>query len=232
MPIATAFYTEGKLGELNRIYRIITRWIFLPTFPPLFTLLVVFPETTITGFFGPKYSAASTALQILAVGFMFHTFLGLNGMSLVAIGEPNANLVGNIFAATFNVILNALLIPSYGINGGAAVATSVSYVVANLFRSWWLYLRTKIHPPFGRSYLRQLAVAVVIVPILMLLAPADVGLLMALLLVGGLSFLVYLVIILLLRTVEPEDVALLRAVGQRLGWNVEPLARVLERFSV
>lgn len=228
MPIATAFYTEGKLGELNRIYRIITRWIFLPTFP-LFTLLVVFPETTITGFFGPKYSAASTALQILAVGFMFHTFLGLNGMSLVAIGEPNANLVGNIFAATFNVILNALLIPSYGING-AAVATSVSYVVANLFRSWWLYLRTKIHP-FGRSYLRQLAVAVVIVPILMLLAPADVGLLMALLLVG-LSFLVYLVIILLLRTVEPEDVALLRAVGQRLGWNVEPLARVLERFSV
>ena len=227
MPIATGFYTEGKLDELRRIYVIVTRWVFLPTFP-LFLLLMVFPEATITGLFGAKYSAAAPALQILALGFVFHTILGLNGMSLVVIGQPNKNLMGNVFAATTNVVLNVLLIPPYGIEG-AALATAVSYVVANLFRSGWLYRETGIHP-FGRSYTVQLVAATATALALKVLAPEGVNIFMAILLVA-LSFMVYLVVVLLLRTVEPEDVALLRAVGQRLGWNLEPLARILERFS-
>jgi len=227
VPIATAFYTEGKLAELKRIYMIITRWVFLPTFP-IFLLLVVFPEATITGLFGARYSAAATALQILALGFMFHTFLGLNGMSLVVIGQPNKNLMGNIFAAASNVILNVLLIPLYGIEG-AAVATTVSYIVANLFRSGWLYKETGIHP-FGRSYVLQIGGAFAVVVAMRLLAPKGVGIITAVLLTL-LASLVYFIIILLLGTVEREDIELLRAVAQKVGINLNRLLGLLEKFS-
>ncbi|NJE02075.1 flippase [Thermococcus sp. JdF3] len=226
-PIATSFYTEDKMKELKRIYQIITRWIFLPTFP-LFLLLVVFPEIMITALFGAKYASSYPALEILAIGFMFHTLLGLNGMSLTVIGEPTSNLIGNVFAATSNVLLNIILIPEYGISG-AAIATSVSYIVANLFRSGWLYRRTGIHP-FGRSYSLQVGVAILITLALKALAPANVGFITALIVVGA-SFLCYAAIILLLKTVEPEDIDLVRAIGQKFGWDLGFITRFLERFE-
>ena len=60
---------------------------------------------------------------------MFHTFLGLNGVSLVVIGQPKLNMFRNTFAVILNIVLNVLLIPKYG-TVGAGVATAVSYLVA------------------------------------------------------------------------------------------------------
>ncbi|MCD6372070.1 MAG: flippase, partial [Thermococcus sp.] len=159
VPIASRLYAQGKLGELGRVYQILTKWVFLLTLP-LFSVMFLFPEATINFFFGAKYVGASRALQILALGFMFHTFLGLNGMSLTVIGEPRLNLIGNSFAAALNVVLNALLIPAYGLEG-AAVATAVSYFVANVFRSFWLYKKTKIHP-FSWNYVKPLVISFVL----------------------------------------------------------------------
>ena len=152
MPIATAFFTGGDIEGLKKLYRTTTRWVFLLTFP-VFLFVFAFPQTAIALFFGSKYIGAGTALRILSAGFMFHVLMGLNGMSLVAVGEPEANLIGNIFAATGNIILNFLLIPTYGIDG-AAVATAVSYITANIYRTGWLYRKTGVHP-FGGNSLRS-----------------------------------------------------------------------------
>ncbi|NJD98748.1 flippase [Thermococcus sp. LS1] len=226
IPIATIFFAQRKLQEMERIYRIMTRWVFLLTFP-LFALIFMFPEVTITTFFGSKYAEAALTLQILAAGFMFHTLLGLNGMSLTVIGETNANLIGNFFASVANVVLNVLLIPIYGIEG-AATATAVSYIIANIFRTSWLYKKTGIHP-FSGSYLKQLLVGIGIIVILKL-ANVSVSSIWAALGVLLVFFVVYFALILVLRSVEKEDIELLAAVEKKLGINLKWLRKILERF--
>ncbi|NJE85499.1 flippase [Thermococcus sp. CX2] len=226
IPTATAFFAQGKLLEMKRIYQVITRWIFLLTFPA-FVLILVFPEATIGALFGPKYTEASLALEILAIGFMFHTFLGLNGMSLTIIGETRANLVGNLFAATANILLNVLLIPIYGIEG-AATATAVSYIIANIFRSTWLYKKTGIHP-FSESYVKQLLIGLGMVAVLKLVKVPVANIWMALVILLA-FFAVYFALILLMRSVELEDVELLSAVERKFGIRLGWIKGILERF--
>ncbi len=227
MPVATSFYTRGKLEELRRFYMIITRWVFIPTFL-LFTLFLVFPRATIGGLFGSRYTAAAPALQILTVGFTVQTLFGPNGLTLVTVGRTKANLIGNLIAAALNVTLNAVLIPIYGIKG-AALATAVSYISINLVYSGWIYRRTGVHP-FGRSYVIQVIVAVLIVGFMLIAVPGNVGLLKAVIITLA-AFAVYLVAVILLRTVEPEDIELIKAVGERFGLNVGSLVELLGRFT-
>ncbi|WP_238515727.1 flippase [Thermococcus sp. 4557] len=225
MPIATAFFTSGDIDGLRKLYRTTTRWVFILTFP-VFLFVFVFPESAINLFFGPKYLEASTALRILSAGFMFHVMMGLNGMSLIAVGEPSANLTGNLFAAAANVALNIVLIPIYGIEG-AAVATAVSYVTANLYRTWWLHRKTGIHP-FGGNYLKTLLPGLGLVGGTALLG-IDGGLIIA----AAVTIAVYagyVILILLLRTAEKEDIELIEAVEARTGVNLGPVKRLLSRF--
>lgn len=105
-PIAAQLYAQGELKEMGRTYQILTKWIFCLTLP-IFSMMFLFPETIIYFFFGDKYLSVAPALQILALGFTFHTFLGLNGMSLVVIGDTKANR--KYFSALSNVIIKCSL---------------------------------------------------------------------------------------------------------------------------
>ncbi|QDA30483.1 flippase [Thermococcus indicus] len=225
MPIATAFFTNGDIDGLRKLYRTTTRWVFILTFP-VFLFVFAFPESAINLFFGSKYTDAATALRILSAGFMFHVMMGLNGMSLIAVGEPRANMTGNIFASAANVALNVLLILVYGIEG-AAVATSVSYVTANLYRTWWLHRKTGIHP-FGRNYIKVLAPGLGLTVAMTAMGVRDNLLTAIPVTVAG--YLVYLATILGLRTVEVEDIELLDAIESKTGVKLGPVKRLLSRF--
>ena len=225
MPIATAFYTKGNLSGVDRLYKTTVRWVFILTFP-VFLFVFVFPESTINLFFGPKYVEAATALRILATGFMFHVAMGLNGMSLIAVGEPSANLTGNLLASIANVVLNVVLIPVYGIEG-AAVATSTSYITANLYRTWWLHRKTGVHP-LGKNYLKVLAIG--LATVIGLTRVRIEGGIPTAITVTIIAYALYLVAILLARTVEREDIELLEALEKKLGIDLEPVKRLLLRF--
>ncbi|AIF70356.1 hypothetical protein PAP_09910 [Palaeococcus pacificus DY20341] len=226
MPIASQLYAQGKLREMGRVYQILTKWVFLLTLPA-FAVMFLFPEVAVNFFFGEKYLGASKALQILALGFMFHTFLGLNGLSLTVIGEPKLNLIGNSFAAVLNVILNILLIPAYGLDG-AAVATAVSYFVANVFRSFWLYRNAKIHP-FSWNYVKPLVISFVLLGLIesLHLRVPNIWYAVPVLAV----FLgIYFLLVLLSKSIDKEDVELLLAVERKLGVNLEIIKKILRRF--
>lgn len=225
-PTASQLYAQEKLGELKRVYQILTKWVFLLTLP-IFSVMFLFPEATIGFFFGTKYTSAAPALRILSLGFMFHTFLGLNGMSLTVIGQPKLNMIGNSFAVIFNVVLNVLLIPKYGMVG-AAVATAVSYFVANVFRSFWLYQKTKIHP-FSWSYVKPLVISFVLLGLIQSLHLKVPNIWYAIPVLA--IFLgVYFFLVLLSRSVDKEDVELLMAIEKRLGVNLEVIKKILRRF--
>ena len=225
-PMVSGLYARGKLGEMKQVYQVLTKWIFMLTFP-IFSAMFLFPEITIRFIFGSRYLGATLPLQILTLGFMFHTFLGLNGLSLIVIGDSRFILISNLASASLNVLINALLIPSYGL-GGAAMATAVSYFVGNVLNSARLYQKTKIHP-FSWNYVKPLGISFVLLGLIqgLHLRVPNIGYAVPVLAV----FLgVYFFLVLLSRSVDKEDVELLLAVEEKLGVDLKIIKKILRRF--
>jgi len=226
VPIASQLYVQGKIHEIDRVYKILTKWMFLLTFP-MFSAMFLFPQAAISFFFGSRYIGASVALQILTLSFLSRVLLGLNGVTLTVVGKPTINLIGNSFAAILNISLNAVLIPYYGLNG-AAFATFVSYFFANVFRSVWLYKKSRIHP-FGWSYIKLLIISFVSLGLIRMFSVRFQN--MWYVILGLAMFLgVYGVLILLTRIIEKEDVEVLLAIEKKLGIDAKILKKFLSKF--
>jgi O-antigen/teichoic acid export membrane protein len=228
VPIASQLYSQGLTSEMKRTYQVLTKWIFSVSLP-LFLLLFLFPETILNFFFGASYVQAALALRILSLGFILHTFFGANGMTLLVMGKTGLMAVVALLAAGLNVILNIILIPLWGITG-AAIASLVSYFAANVFCSVKLYQLSKIHP-FTRNYLKPVIACLVIVAIIFVLSRS---LLVVSYWMLPIIFILFLVVyglsLLLTRSIDKEDIALLLAMERRLGMNLSGVKKIFRKF--
>lgn len=153
-PLVSEYHADGSTESIRRIYFVLTKWFSSMTFP-LTLVFVLFPEVVLGAVFGPEYTRASTALQILALAFFSGNLMGPNGATLTAIGETRVVMWANLVAAVMNVGLNVVLIPRLGLNG-AAIATATALVVRNAIRVWLLYDITTAHS-FRRPLLEPIA---------------------------------------------------------------------------
>jgi O-antigen/teichoic acid export membrane protein len=151
LPMLSELHADGELEEMKQLYQLITKWLFILSFPILL-VWIMFPSIFIRVIFGGEYSSGGSALAVLAVGFFIHATVGLNSNTITSIGETKLIPIVNLIAAVTNLGLNLVLIPRYSFFG-AAVATTISYLVLNGLFSILLYRMTGIHP-FGRSVLR------------------------------------------------------------------------------
>lgn len=97
---------------------------------PVLAVMVVFPKF-ILGLFGHGFEAASLVLIILAVGQFVQVAAGAVGHLLMMSGHERSlrNLL--VMSAVLNVLLNIILVPSYGMIG-AATATAISLTVMSM----------------------------------------------------------------------------------------------------
>ena len=153
VPIASRALSNGGREEIGKMYRTTTKWVFVIT-APFFAIVLLHTNFVLSTFFGSKYSDADIVLRILALGFMFHVILGLNGASLIVFGGGRSLMYMTLAGAICNVVLNTILIPIYGIVG-AGISTAISYAIANSIASLKLFRISKIHP-FGGGYLKVL----------------------------------------------------------------------------
>ncbi|MFC1848236.1 flippase, partial [Chloroflexota bacterium] len=151
VPVLTQLYSKGLTNEMKRSYQVLTKWVFVLSFP-LFLILLLFPITILSFLFGYQYAEAAQALRILSFGLMLHTFVGANGMTLMVIGRTRLIMFVSLLGAALNVALNAALIPPLGITG-AAIASMAAYIVINSFLLIKLYQLYRIHP-FTWNYLK------------------------------------------------------------------------------
>ena len=227
VPIVSTLYSKGLMEEMGRTYQVLTKWIFSVTIP-LFFILFLFPETVLNFLFGMNYIQAASALRILALGFMFHAFLGLNGLSLLVMGETRFIMLVSFFGAISNVILNTALIPTFGIIG-AAFASLFSYCLGNILSSTKLYKLSKIHP-FTRNYVKPVGISIVLLALICLFTShlkVELWMLFPLLF---LFLFGYGLLLLLTRSFDKEDITMLLTLEKRMGINVTSLKRVLEKF--
>ncbi|MCG7854039.1 MAG: flippase [Methanosarcinaceae archaeon] len=131
-PIIARFYGKEEKERLQKILTRAVRIAFLSVLP--FGLILIFAGGNILLLFGHEFMAAKTALLILAVGRLADVAAGSGALLLGMTGYERTVAIIFSGAALENVILNALLIPKYGIEG-AAFALVISLVGAKLLLS-------------------------------------------------------------------------------------------------
>jgi len=228
MPVLSELHAENREDELRRLYTIITKWIFLGTLP-LFLLFVLFPNEAISYTFGAKYAEAGMALAILAVGFFSHTLVGPNENTLKSIGATRRVMYDNATAAVVNVMLNLFLVPTYGIVG-AAIGTTVAYIVLNALYSYHVYTLTSIQP-FSTAMMKP-GVGGIIIGLLIYAGVTSTFRITPLVLVGTCLVygILYGIAVLTLGGIEREEVMLVLSFEERFGIDLGPLKRIANRL--
>ncbi|MFC4245639.1 flippase [Natribaculum luteum] len=228
MPILSELHSERRTNEMDRTYKIVTKWIFMATLPAGL-IMILFPAATISLTFGPEYTEAALPLVVLAVGFFTHAVAGPNVNTLTAIGRTRTIMWDNLLAGGTNIVLNVVLIPEYGLMG-AAVATAVSYIGLNTLYSVQLYRATGIHPataalfkPATVGVFSMLGMYVIVTRVLTVTGPVLLG-------IAVVFITVYGVAILALGGIEEEEVMLVLSFEERFGVNLGPVKRIAGHF--
>jgi O-antigen/teichoic acid export membrane protein len=148
-PKFAALYGSGDMEGLKRIAQHSSKLIFWTSFP-VFLIFFIFPSL-ILQIFGNEFKAGVYALLMLTCGQFINVISGSAGYLLQMTGKQK--IFRNIIlgATVINVLMNALLIPRYGING-AALASAVSLVSWNVCSLFFI----KIHFNFTTLYLPML----------------------------------------------------------------------------
>lgn len=147
LSLASRLDADDRREEVNSIYQLTTKWIYITTFPG-FLALFAFPADVLSIFFGERYTAAGLTLAVLSVGFFIGAAAGRSRETLSAFGHTIWVLVSNAAAFALNVGLNLVLIPRYGIDG-AAVASTLSFFL--LYSVVYVVLRIRFDiTPFSK----------------------------------------------------------------------------------
>jgi O-antigen/teichoic acid export membrane protein len=144
VPVASKLWGLNKTQPVGSIYALMTKWCFLLTFP-IFALIFVYPEFLITKLYGAEYLGGTTALRILAMGFIANSYFGFNYHTLLASGDSDFLMKCSVASAGINAIVNFMLIPEYGMIG-AAIGTAVSYASIEVSMTLRTWKKQKMHP--------------------------------------------------------------------------------------
>ena len=165
-PVIAELYSSGQLELLRRIFQTLTKWILGLTLPLAAAMIVFAPA--IMRIFGGDFEAGWAILVIGTLGQLVNCAVGSVGYLLLMSGHQGTLIRIQIVVACVMVLLNAVLIPQWGIIG-ASVSAAVTNVVSNF---WYLRsVRRKLGlSPHNRGYLRLMPAVATAVMLLLAIA--------------------------------------------------------------
>jgi O-antigen/teichoic acid export membrane protein len=228
VPVASGLYAQGSMPEMRRNFSLLTKWLCSLTLP-LFLILFLFPETVLSFLFGASYAPAANALKILSLGFIINNLMGPNGATLIAMGEVRFIMWANLTTALLNVGLNFALIPPLGIEG-AAIASAAAITSINLIVGWKLYSLAKAQP-LSKNLLKPALASLALVFLFQFIFKNFVTVVWWMLPpLFILCYGIYGLAILLTKSFDQEDIAMLLAIEKRAGVNLSFIKGILRRF--
>ncbi len=123
-PVLCKRFQDSKKG-FAAAYRVILKFLNLFIVPVATATFLLAPKIIALAF-GPEYESGGPALSVLMFSEICVYFGIVNNNLLLAAGQQDFIFVSTFLGAVTNVVLNLLLIPSYGIIG-AAISTLISY---------------------------------------------------------------------------------------------------------
>jgi len=228
LPVASGLYAQGAMSELRRNFSVLTKWLVSATLP-LFLVLFLFPETVLNFLFGAGYIAAAPALRILSLGLIIGNFFGPVGGTLVVIGEVRFLMWVYLAAALLSVGLNFALIPPLGVEGAAVAFVAVQAFI-NLTYCRKLHGLTRAHP-LSKNLLKPALASLTLVFLFQFIFRNLVTVVWWMLpLLFILYYLIYGLAILLTKSFDQEDIAMLLAIEKRAGMNLTFAKKIVRRF--
>lgn len=145
-PLISSLYSQNRREALQRLLAWATLGGVVFTVP-LSLVMLIFGRS-ILGMFGSSFVDGYEALLILIVGRCLCTLSGTTGQLLQMTGhQKNALYIFGV-SLLINFLLNALLIPSWGMIG-AAVATMISAIIREICMLAIIFGRLKLDPTIG-----------------------------------------------------------------------------------
>ena len=142
-PTIASMYAAGEMDKLQRIITKSARLILTGSVP-IAIMLILFGHWFLLFFFGQDFIQGARALAILGAGQLINAATGSVGLLLIMTGyERDAAMCVGIIAV-LNIILNASLIPKWGLEG-AATATAITVIFWNIILVILVYKRLGIH---------------------------------------------------------------------------------------
>ncbi len=152
-PMIASAHAAGDATELKLIAIKAARFGVVFTLP-IALVMVIFGQELVDFVFGGEYAAAYPPLLILILAHIFSTAMGSVALILNMTGHEVLTFRSQLFAVIFNVLLNFILIPVYGISG-AAFATAAAIVISNALLVFFVWRRLGFNPTvFGRMSFR------------------------------------------------------------------------------
>ncbi len=125
-PLVTKEYSKNNYSLIKELSKQATKWVFMINVP-LTLIIVLFPGAIINFFFGSTYLGAEHSLQLLAIGSLFGSLSIIPANLISMMGKSKIMLLNIVSMMVFNITLNILLVPSYGMVG-AAFATMLVFI--------------------------------------------------------------------------------------------------------
>jgi len=129
-PYYAKFHARKEKEQIQKLATNSARVVIAMTLPVVIAFLF-FGEPLIGFIFGQEYLSAYLSLAIISVGQLMNASFGSVGLLLVMTGHERETTKGVAVATLSNVVLNAVLIPIYGIEG-AAFATAFTLLTWNV----------------------------------------------------------------------------------------------------
>ena len=155
-PVVSELFHKGKLHELRHAFQKTSRWLILLTLPILFIFVNFSKE--ILSLFGKDFTNGYIVLIILSFAEIINVSTGPVGIVLKMTGFQKLDMIMGVGALISNIILN--IIPLYGIVG-AAVATSISLSLVNIFRLLTVKIKLNILP-YNKNLLKPIGIFILL----------------------------------------------------------------------
>ncbi|MDL0125117.1 flippase [Halobacterium salinarum] len=224
LPVFSKLHSNQQFNEMESFYRVVTKWVISVTLP-VYLLIGLFPESLLSITFGDAYTDGAIALAVLATGAFVNAGVGLCVQALVSIGDTRFIMVVNVGAAILNLVLNAMLIPEFGIIG-AAFASAITTASYNLVYTYRLYRTTGI-VAFPRTILGPVLVTggVAIGLSRVIQDGSGIPVLIGMLL---LFTVVYLLLYIRLGAIGEEDLELIDIAEERTNIDLSAVKRIVQ----
>lgn len=116
-PMIAELFSGGRVGELRRMLRFSVGVVSIGSLASV-VLMATFGRELL-GFFGAEYKTGYEVLLILLIGQTVNSLCGPTGFVMSMTGNQNQAMQIFAISTTASIFLNLLLIPSFGLIGGA-----------------------------------------------------------------------------------------------------------------
>ncbi len=184
--LSPTYETQREQGNLESTAQIFEEGLThnLLSYIPAATGLILVSQPTIELIFGTEYMGAVPILQILAIYVVFHTVNKIVGSGLDYLGRARERAILRGGSAGLNVILNLILIPSFGVIG-AAIATVISYSLYSISNLYIMSTEIRLRHVYILKYLLiVIAISSAMGSIIFILLPTVNGFISLLLLIA------------------------------------------------